>query len=64
MGLVESAVGVVPGGGGIRETYLRWFNAKKSWEDAAWNTWMNLGYAATGSSPELSAKLQYFLEAR
>ena len=64
MGLVESAVGVVPGGGGIKETYLRWFNAKKSWEDAAWNTWMNLGYAATGSSPELSAKLQYFLEGR
>ena len=64
MGLVESAVGVVPGGGGIKETYLRWFNAKQSWEDAAWNTWMNLGYAATGSSPELSAKLQYFLKGR
>ena len=64
MGLVESAVGVVPGGGGIKETYLRWFNKTHSWEDAAWNTWMNLGYAATGSSPELSAKLQYFLEDR
>ena len=64
MGLVESAVGVVPGGGGIKETYLRWFNVKQSWEDAAWNTWMNLGYATTGSSPELSAKLQYFLEGR
>jgi 3-hydroxyacyl-CoA dehydrogenase len=25
---------------------------------------MNLGYAATGSSPELSAKLQYFLKGR
>ena len=45
MGLVESAVGVVPGGGGIKETYLRWFNKTHSWEDAAWNTWMNLGYA-------------------
>jgi 3-hydroxyacyl-CoA dehydrogenase len=64
MGLVESAVGVVPSGGGIKETYLRWFNETHSWEDAAWNTWMNLGYAATGSSPELSAKLQYFLEGR
>jgi 3-hydroxyacyl-CoA dehydrogenase len=64
MGLVESAVGVVPGGGGIKETYVRWFNKTHSWEDAAWNTWMNLGYAATGSSPELSAKLQYFLEGR
>jgi len=64
MGLVESAVGVVPSGGGIKETYLRWFNKTHSWEDAAYNTWMNLGYAATGSSPELSAKLQYFLEGR
>jgi len=64
MGLVESAVGVVPSGGGIKETYLRWFNETHSWEDAAWNTWMNLGYATTGSSPELSAKLQYFLEDR
>ena len=25
---------------------------------------MNLGYAATGSSPELSAKLRYFLKGR
>ena len=64
MGLVESGVGVVPGGGGIKETYLRWFDAKQSWEDAAWNTWMNIGYGATGSSPELSAKLKYFLPNR
>jgi 3-hydroxyacyl-CoA dehydrogenase len=62
MGLVEASVGVVPGGGGIKETYLRWYNAKKSWEDAAWQTWMNLGYGATGSSPQLSARLQYFRE--
>ena len=64
MGLVEAAVGVVPSGGGIKETYLRWFNATKSWEDAAWKAWMNLGYGATASSPELSAKLQYFLQGR
>ena len=62
MGLVESGVGVVPSGGGVKETFLRWFNATNSWEDAAWKTWMNLGYGATGSSPELCSKLQYFRE--
>lgn len=60
MGLVEAGVGVVPGGGGIKETYLRWNDAKDSWDDAAWQTWMNLGYGLTGSSPQLSARLQYF----
>ncbi len=62
MGLVEAGVGVVPGGGGIKETFLRWQKVKRSWEDAAWQTWMNLGYGLTGSSPQLSARLQYFLE--
>ncbi len=64
MGLVESGVGVVPGGGGIKETFLRWRRAKESWEEAAWQTWMNLGYGLTGSSPQMSARLQYFLEGR
>jgi len=60
MGLVESGVGVLPSGGGVKETYLRWFDKTASWEEAAWKTWMNLGYGATGSSPELSARLSYF----
>ena len=64
MGLVEAAVGVVPGGGGVKETYLRWHDAKGNWDDAAWQTWMNIGYAATGSSPQLSGRMQYFLEDR
>ena len=62
MGLVEAAVGVVPGGGGVKDTYFRWHTAKGNWDDAAWQTWMNLGYAATGSSPQLSARMQYFRE--
>ncbi len=62
MGLVEAGVGVVPGGGGIKETFLRWQKAKGSWDDAAWQTWMNIGYGLTGSSPPLSARLQYFLD--
>ena len=64
MGLVESAVGLVPSGGGIKETYLRWHTSVNSWNDAAWQTWMNIGYGATGSSPQLSAKLKYFFEGR
>ena len=62
MGLVEAAVGVVPGGGGVKDTYFRWHAAKGNWDDAAWQTWMNLGYAAPGSSPQLSARMQYFRE--
>jgi 3-hydroxyacyl-CoA dehydrogenase len=64
MGLVEAGVGVVPGGGGIKDTYFRWHDAKKGWDDAAWQTWMNIGYGATGSSPQLSARMMYFLESR
>ena len=60
MGLVEAGVGVVPGGGGIKDTYLRWHAAKGSWDEAAWQTWMNIGYGATGSSPKLSARMMYF----
>ena len=60
MGLVEAGVGVVPGGGGIKDTFLRWHAAKDSWDEAAWQTWMNIGYGATGSSPQLSARMMYF----
>ena len=60
LGLVESGVGVVPSGGGVKESYLRWHQATGQWDDAAWKCWMNIGYGATGSSPELSAKLHYF----
>ena len=61
LGLVESGVGVLPSGGGVKETYLRWQNTLQSWEEAAWKTWMNLGYGATGTSPELSERLQYYV---
>ena len=60
LGLVEAAVGVVPSGGGVKESYLRWHDALGNWDDAAWKAWMNLGYAATGSSPELASRMQYF----
>lgn len=60
MGLVESGVGVLPSGGGVKETYLRWFERTGNWEEAAWKAWMNLGYGASGSSPDLSERLAYY----
>ena len=63
-GLVETGVGVVPSGGGVKETMLRWFNATNDWEQAAWNTWMQIGYGQIGTSPDLSARLQYYLKDR
>ncbi len=60
MGLVESGVGVLPSGGGVKETYRRWHAKTGNWEEAAWKAWMNLGYGASGSSPDLSERLAYF----
>ena len=60
LGLVESGVGVVPAGGGVKESYLRWYQATGDWRKAAWQTWMQIGYGLTGTSPETSAKFQYF----
>ena len=60
MGLVEALVGVVPAGGGVKETYWRWYQRTGDWEKAAWNTFNQIGYGQTGSSPDLSAGLAYF----
>ena len=64
LGLVESGVGLIPGGGGVKETFLRFFNNTNNLEDAAWKTWMQIGYGQTGSSPEKSSELLYFLPGR
>ncbi|MGK0374459.1 MAG: 3-hydroxyacyl-CoA dehydrogenase [Arenicella sp.] len=56
MGLVESGVGVIPGGGGCKETLYRW-HQKLGGDDiseAAWKAFMNLGYGRTCSSPILA----------
>ncbi|GLQ34979.1 3-hydroxyacyl-CoA dehydrogenase [Amylibacter marinus] len=63
-GLVEAGVGVVPGGGGVKETLRRWHLATGDWEQAAWNTWMQIGYAKIANSPEQAARLQYYLPKR
>ena len=60
MGLVESLVGVVPGGGGCKETLYRWVDQLGCGEDitkAAWKAFMSLGYGRTASSPILAQKL-------
>ena len=61
LGLVESGVGVVPGGGGVKTTYQRWLSATQDPEVAAWETWMQIGYGKTGESPEQAVKLHYFI---
>ncbi|GHA44625.1 3-hydroxyacyl-CoA dehydrogenase [Amylibacter ulvae] len=60
LGLVEASVGVIPSGGGVKDTMWRWYQATGDWERAAWETWMQVGYSQTGSSPETSARYQYF----
>jgi len=53
MGLVESGVGVIPGGGGCKETLYRWHEklGNDDTSEAAWKAFMNLGYGRTCSSP-------------
>ncbi len=58
-GLVESLVGVVPGGGGCKETLYRWIELLQCADDiskACWKAFMNLGYGATASSPIFARK--------
>ncbi|HEY5738510.1 MAG TPA: 3-hydroxyacyl-CoA dehydrogenase NAD-binding domain-containing protein [Gammaproteobacteria bacterium] len=53
-GLVESLVGVVPGGGGCKETLYRWIDKLGCGTDiapACWKAFMNLGYGRTATSP-------------
>ncbi|MEH6545881.1 MAG: 3-hydroxyacyl-CoA dehydrogenase NAD-binding domain-containing protein, partial [Sneathiella sp.] len=60
MGLVESLVGVVPGGGGCKENLYRWHEKTENMEKAAWNAFMNIGMGRTATSPVL-AKQQAML---
>jgi len=59
MGLVESLVGVVPGGGGCKETLYRWIDLLDCAGDitpACWKAFMNLGYGKTATSPIIAKK--------
>ncbi len=58
MGLVESGVGVIPGGGGCKETLYRWIEKKDGDVEAgAWEAFMSLGFGKTASSPILARDL-------
>ncbi len=64
LGLVESVVGLVPGGGGVKETYWRWYQKTGDWQKAARNTFNQIGYGQTATSPDEAATLMYFLPDR
>ena len=48
----------------MKETFRRWFAQCGDSSKAAWNTWMQIGYGRTGSSPEQSARLMYHIADR
>lgn len=61
-GLVESLVGVVPGGGGVKETLYRWYEHRDDIVKSAWDAFMNIGYGKTAASPLEAARLMMFRE--
>ncbi len=50
-GLVETLVGVVPGGGGVKEMLYRASDLNGDTTRGAWEAFMNIGYGKTAKSP-------------
>ena len=61
-GLVESGVGLLPAGGGVKQSYLRWFEKTNDWDKAAWQCWMQIGYGKVGTSPDISSKYKFVIQ--
>ena len=61
-GLVESLVGVVPGGGGVKEMLYRWSERHGDVTQGAWSAFMNIGYGRTARSPLEAEPLCMFRE--
>ena len=59
-GLVESLVGVVPGGGGVKEMVYRWSEREGDVTKGAWQAFMNVGYGKTARSPLEAEPLALF----
>ncbi len=59
-GLVESLVGVVPGGGGVKEMLYRWSEREGDVVKGAWQAFMNVGYGKTARSPLEAEPLAMF----
>ena len=64
LGLVEASVGLVPSGGGVKETYWRWYQEMGDWAKAARKTFDQVGYSTTATSPDEAIALKYFLPER
>jgi 3-hydroxyacyl-CoA dehydrogenase len=59
-GLVESLVGVVPGGGGVKEMLYRWAQKKGDVTEGAWSAFKSIGYSRTARSPLEAEPLAMF----
>jgi 3-hydroxyacyl-CoA dehydrogenase len=59
-GLVETLVGVVPGGGGVKEMLYRWAEKEGDVTKGAWSAFMNIGYGKTATSPLIAEELAMF----
>jgi 3-hydroxyacyl-CoA dehydrogenase len=57
---VESLVGVVPGGGGVKEMLYRWSEKHGDVTKGAWSAFMNIGYGKTAKSPLEAEPLAMF----
>ena len=61
MGLVESLVGVIPSGGGVKELLYRWIEKlgleTSEITEASWKAFMCIGYGRTAGSPILAEDL-------
>ena len=59
-GLVETLVGLVPGGGGAKEMLHRWYERTGDITKAAWQAFMSMGYGKTARSPLEAEPLAMF----
>jgi len=59
-GLVETLVGLVPGGGGVKEMLYRWYEQEGDVTKAAWQAFINIGYGKTARSPLEADNLAMF----
>ena len=59
-GLVETLVGVVPGGGGVKEMLYRWSERHGDVTKGAWSAFMNIGYGKIARSPLEAEPLAMF----
>lgn len=59
MGLVESGVGLIPGGGGCKEVLHRWYSKLQNSEQASWNAFMNIGIGKLSNAPQEAENLAF-----